>query len=105
MKKVYGSAAEALDGVLTDGMTIAAGGFGLARGFLVVSIPAAIAERRVVVRYNTAASWTRCLAAGRARPPKWLEFTISRVSSSLSAAGASTFFFETLNFRIIKFAF
>ena len=29
MKKVYGSAAEALDGVLTDGMTIAAGGFGL----------------------------------------------------------------------------
>jgi 3-oxoacid CoA-transferase subunit A len=29
MKKVYGSAAEALDGVLFDGMTIAAGGFGL----------------------------------------------------------------------------
>lgn len=29
MKKVYGSAAEALDGVLQDGMTIAAGGFGL----------------------------------------------------------------------------
>lgn len=29
MKKVYGSAAEALDGVLTDGMLIAAGGFGL----------------------------------------------------------------------------
>jgi 3-oxoacid CoA-transferase subunit A len=29
MKKIYGSAAEALDGVLTDGMLIAAGGFGL----------------------------------------------------------------------------
>ncbi|MGH1331465.1 MAG: CoA transferase subunit A [Paracoccaceae bacterium] len=29
MKKVFGSAAEALDGVLFDGMTIAAGGFGL----------------------------------------------------------------------------
>lgn len=29
MKKVYGSAAEALDGVLFDGMMIAAGGFGL----------------------------------------------------------------------------
>ena len=29
MKKVYGSAAEALDGPLFDGMTIAAGGFGL----------------------------------------------------------------------------
>ncbi|TVS04824.1 MAG: CoA transferase subunit A [Rhodobacteraceae bacterium] len=29
MKKVYGSAAEALDEVLFDGMTIAAGGFGL----------------------------------------------------------------------------
>ncbi|MEC9435521.1 MAG: CoA transferase subunit A [Pseudomonadota bacterium] len=29
MKKVYGSAAEALDGLLADGMTIAAGGFGL----------------------------------------------------------------------------
>ena len=29
MKKVYGSAAEALDGLLQDGMLIAAGGFGL----------------------------------------------------------------------------
>ncbi|WP_370285447.1 CoA transferase subunit A, partial [Pseudooceanicola nanhaiensis] len=29
MKKVYGSAAEALDGLLFDGMLIAAGGFGL----------------------------------------------------------------------------
>ncbi|MEQ8917133.1 MAG: CoA transferase subunit A [Roseovarius sp.] len=29
MNKVYGSAAEALDGLLFDGMTIAAGGFGL----------------------------------------------------------------------------
>jgi 3-oxoacid CoA-transferase subunit A len=29
MKKLYGTAAEALDGVLFDGMTIAAGGFGL----------------------------------------------------------------------------
>ena len=29
MNKVYGSAAEALDGLLHDGMTIAAGGFGL----------------------------------------------------------------------------
>ena len=29
MKKVYNSAAEALDGVLDDGMLIAAGGFGL----------------------------------------------------------------------------
>jgi 3-oxoacid CoA-transferase subunit A len=29
MKKVYGSAAEALEGVLSDGMFIAAGGFGL----------------------------------------------------------------------------
>ncbi len=29
MKKVYGSAAEALDGVMRDGMLIAAGGFGL----------------------------------------------------------------------------
>ncbi|MGX0974847.1 3-oxoacid CoA-transferase subunit A [Roseovarius sp. MBR-51] len=29
MKKVYGSAAEALDGILQDGMLIAAGGFGL----------------------------------------------------------------------------
>jgi 3-oxoacid CoA-transferase subunit A len=29
MKKVYGSAAEALDGLLFDGMSIAAGGFGL----------------------------------------------------------------------------
>ncbi|MFP4044124.1 MAG: CoA transferase subunit A [Rhodosalinus sp.] len=29
MKKVYGSAAEALDGLLFDGMVIAAGGFGL----------------------------------------------------------------------------
>ncbi|MFW2587760.1 CoA transferase subunit A [Sagittula sp. SSi028] len=29
MKKVYGSAQEALDGLLTDGMLIAAGGFGL----------------------------------------------------------------------------
>lgn len=29
MKKVYGSAKEALDGLLFDGMTIAAGGFGL----------------------------------------------------------------------------
>ena len=28
-KKVYGSAAAALDGVLVDGMSIAAGGFGL----------------------------------------------------------------------------
>ena len=29
MKKVYASAAEALDGLLSDGMLIAAGGFGL----------------------------------------------------------------------------
>ena len=29
MKKVYSSAAEALDGVLFDGMLIASGGFGL----------------------------------------------------------------------------
>jgi 3-oxoacid CoA-transferase subunit A len=29
MKKVFGSAEEALDGVLNDGMLIAAGGFGL----------------------------------------------------------------------------
>ena len=29
MQKIYGSAAEALDGVLFDGMLIAAGGFGL----------------------------------------------------------------------------
>ncbi|MEO0719060.1 MAG: CoA-transferase, partial [Pseudomonadota bacterium] len=29
MKKVYGSAEEALDGLLFDGMFIAAGGFGL----------------------------------------------------------------------------
>ncbi|MEM6939614.1 MAG: CoA transferase subunit A [Pseudomonadota bacterium] len=29
MQKIYGSAAEALDGVLSDGMLIAAGGFGL----------------------------------------------------------------------------
>ncbi|NNK78650.1 MAG: succinyl-CoA--3-ketoacid-CoA transferase, partial [Litoreibacter sp.] len=29
MKKLYGSAAEALDGLLHDGMFIAAGGFGL----------------------------------------------------------------------------
>ena len=29
MKKIYGSAADALDGLLSDGMTIAAGGFGL----------------------------------------------------------------------------
>ncbi len=29
MKKIYGSAAEALDGLLSDGMHIAAGGFGL----------------------------------------------------------------------------
>lgn len=29
MKKIYGSASEALDGALFDGMTIAAGGFGL----------------------------------------------------------------------------
>ncbi|HVH32971.1 MAG TPA: CoA-transferase, partial [Tahibacter sp.] len=29
MKKVYNSAAEALDGLLFDDMTIAAGGFGL----------------------------------------------------------------------------
>jgi 3-oxoacid CoA-transferase subunit A len=29
MKKIYGSAAEALDGLLFDGMTIASGGFGL----------------------------------------------------------------------------
>jgi 3-oxoacid CoA-transferase subunit A len=29
LKRVYGSAAEALDGVLHDGMLIAAGGFGL----------------------------------------------------------------------------
>ena len=29
MKKIYGSAAEALDGLLSDGMFIAAGGFGL----------------------------------------------------------------------------
>lgn len=29
MQKVYGSAAEALDGLLFDGMTVAAGGFGL----------------------------------------------------------------------------
>ncbi|PWK59456.1 hypothetical protein C7455_1071, partial [Roseicyclus mahoneyensis] len=29
MKKVYSSAADALDGVLFDGMLIAAGGFGL----------------------------------------------------------------------------
>ncbi|MFC7705653.1 CoA transferase subunit A [Plastorhodobacter daqingensis] len=29
MQKVYGSAAEALDGILSDGMMIAAGGFGL----------------------------------------------------------------------------
>ena len=29
MKKIYGSAKEALDGVLFDGMLIAAGGFGL----------------------------------------------------------------------------
>ncbi|MEO1910665.1 MAG: CoA-transferase, partial [Paracoccus sp. (in: a-proteobacteria)] len=29
MKKVYGTASEALEGVLHDGMFIAAGGFGL----------------------------------------------------------------------------
>ena len=29
MKKIYGSAQEALDGLLFDGMFIAAGGFGL----------------------------------------------------------------------------
>ncbi|MDB6175887.1 succinyl-CoA--3-ketoacid-CoA transferase, partial [Paracoccus sp. Z330] len=29
MKKVYASASEALDGLLQDGMTISAGGFGL----------------------------------------------------------------------------
>ena len=29
MRKIYGSASEALDGLLVDGMTIAAGGFGL----------------------------------------------------------------------------
>jgi 3-oxoacid CoA-transferase subunit A len=29
MKKVYSSAAEALDGLLSDGMTIMSGGFGL----------------------------------------------------------------------------
>ncbi|WP_372605609.1 CoA-transferase, partial [Actibacterium sp.] len=29
MKKVYGSASDALDGLLFDGMMIAAGGFGL----------------------------------------------------------------------------
>ncbi len=29
MKKIYGSASEALEGVLKDGMLIAAGGFGL----------------------------------------------------------------------------
>ncbi|MEM1236691.1 MAG: CoA-transferase, partial [Pseudomonadota bacterium] len=29
MKKIYGSASEALDGLLHDGMFIAAGGFGL----------------------------------------------------------------------------
>ena len=29
MKKIYGSAAEALDGLLFDGMFIASGGFGL----------------------------------------------------------------------------
>ena len=29
MQKIYGSAAEALDGLVFDGMTIAAGGFGL----------------------------------------------------------------------------
>jgi len=29
MKKVYSDAREALDGLLVDGMTIAAGGFGL----------------------------------------------------------------------------
>jgi 3-oxoacid CoA-transferase subunit A len=29
MKKVYGSAEEALDGLLSDGMLIASGGFGL----------------------------------------------------------------------------
>ncbi|RBP76732.1 hypothetical protein DFO80_1623, partial [Rhodobacter sp. 140A] len=29
MRKIYGSASEALDGLLFDGMTIAAGGFGL----------------------------------------------------------------------------
>ncbi|MGB0905430.1 MAG: CoA-transferase, partial [Mangrovicoccus sp.] len=29
MSKIYGSAAEALDGLLQDGMFIAAGGFGL----------------------------------------------------------------------------
>jgi len=29
MQKIFGSAAEALDGLLFDGMTIAAGGFGL----------------------------------------------------------------------------
>ncbi|MDD8024380.1 MAG: succinyl-CoA--3-ketoacid-CoA transferase, partial [Paracoccaceae bacterium] len=29
MKKVYGTASEALDGLLFDGMTMAAGGFGL----------------------------------------------------------------------------
>ena len=35
MKKVYDNAAEALDGLLFDGMTIAAGGFGLLTLFLV----------------------------------------------------------------------
>ena len=29
MKKIYGSASEALDGLLFDGMFIASGGFGL----------------------------------------------------------------------------
>lgn len=29
MKKIYGSAAEALEGVLHNGMLVAAGGFGL----------------------------------------------------------------------------
>ena len=42
MKKVYDSAAEALDGALFDGMMIAAGGFGLTKGTAIQLLEAGV---------------------------------------------------------------
>ena len=55
MNKVYGSAAEALDGALHDGMTIAAGGFGLCGipELLIAAIRDAVTSFRLQDRINS----------------------------------------------------
>ena len=72
MKKIYGSAAEALDGLLHDGMLIAAGGFGLC-GIPELLI-AAIRDSGVkdltvarTTRASTTSGWACCSRPGRSR--------------------------------------